>query len=1747
MASNKLEGLKSEIIALSSAVEQLTNQFNNLLESSKALTQYNYPNFKSARETFTAVRGQLEELNNAFKNLWLEDISAKNLSNVGNKLIELSKLLDQIKGKYDKIKGTAKFQQEGFSLPVEDTLKQLRSALLVYGKLDRGIESVRHQIPQPIISRLERDIKQFLKQEIETLDEVIIKSSKSALVSSSQQIKNLYKKLGQEIPEGAKYYKFVVGSRTQESLENPFTYILSGKKVQSLSEIESQVKTQGLSEKASVYEINKRINDIQGIPERVKQQILADLNRLFQNIENIRIAKVEQTSTELPQYIRNAYAEINRNIDDSVKRFTVKVFSDTQKEILSYIYDPRGGGTVVPITGRQGFRDALRQSLSSQLQTPEQAAGQIIGQNVIEFGGKSIKVSADLKRRFDEVVEHYTKTYNIAKETIEEQLFKGLISLGEDLESSIVKIKTSKVVGTPIEKINLAKLNDLGNIVKLSQIKYSMLGDTIKFLETENVGKLSPFVQKYKQSYTSILNQFNENVANLIDAYVRNILKLPQGNIEDLALSSEVEYKLKSVKGDITDWIVGNLQINAGGKSISTTPFGISPKGEFLPGFKGTAVEKLQYDLSALPGAFDAVSSKAKSLGISLENIRVHPIVDVKTGLIKLDAVAKDTAKSFSILGRVIDGVFKVDIKSTVEDYLITNKLSKTRELAEQQSKQISQIFRDYGFTGNTELQVKTEYPTGVTFFTATQKNDQGIQQMTISLDKYGKVLTHTNRRLLDFTDAIVRNTAEVFKWSVGATLIYGTYRKLDELIKTAIDNETKLAQITIILGNAQLATNELFSNAAKIAKETGENINGVLEAYTAAYRAVGDVQNPLERTEAANKLLSNALVLSKLSALSTAESIDILSAALRQIQQPSETLSTAFEKGTYLLDTWVTTTRKANVDLATLATAFSVVQEAAENAGMSIEQINALIAVISEKTGTVGGKETGNIVRALIGNLSSDRAANALQKYGISVRNASGELRNFLDISMDIYNAYSAGLIDERAFGKLAYTIGDGVRNAQRFQLFLSDVPKVFKLASEQTNVAGVSQEALSKSLDTTQTAVTKLGNAFQTFAQILGTKGGVLDATKTLLDLLTGTVTALSKLTDLMGSATIPAALTLATALAYQTPTGRGKISEFMGSADRWFVNRLGERLGTENAVKIGRISLGALTGGLIALDEIQKIQSGESERWISVGFSIAGGVAAALTGNPVWMLAGATVGKSFVDSIIESRGKLSDFLKESLVAPGKKPVEQPPLEKPDERLRKLDEIANKLIGGTFGGCLSVTEAKLDRFFGLKLRGIPLKEGEEITSRRLAEVLALALLQPGNQMGSRGGVVSPERRRLAREFLDLLEETRQVEYRKPTLEEIQATPTFISLQNFARSNADLIKQIVSEQQDYFKSQYYRGLIKPTEYRSLINEQILGMPSALGTFSTVKGINISGINQELLKTLPNIEKFGEIFITASTESGNAITAVMSSIVDLSTKLEASTNGLVEWDNTVIDSATAVSILNGYLDELSTLLRLSVEEAEKLESQRLKSLMPQMLDFKDITNKKQLNALLQEAQSLQDKFFGQLIKLGIYTEEDVKKLKQNAEPIMLKLGEELGLYIAKGIVESNFLTSAFENIKKEGLITSSLDYQFMDVTYQQFQSIMSQYEAIRAAILKAGGTSEETPLLTFFKDSNSPIYFQKDWKIVQYLLSQILETEKKQLDGIYNLPSEATAWVPFQSLQYAYNKGLNEASGTSSI
>jgi hypothetical protein len=97
-----------------------------------------------------------------------------------------------------------------------------------------------------------------------------------------------------------------------------------------------------------------------------------------------------------------------------------------------------------------------------------------------------------------------------------------------------------------------------------------------------------------------------------------------------------------------------------------------------------------------------------------------------------------------------------------------------------------------------------------------------------------------------------------------------------------------------------------------------------------------------------------------------------------------------------------------------------------------------------------------------------------------------------------------------------------------------------------------------------------------------------------------------------------------------------------------------------------------------------------------------------------------------------------------------------------------------------------------------------------------------------------------------------------------------------------------------------------------------------------------------------------------------------------------------------------------------------------------------------------------------------------------------------------------------------------------------LGYQLGGMTAAQFASIQGQYAAIRGQILARGGTSEETPQLVM-TDDGQWISERKDWKIIQYLLGQIADNTKKQLEGIYNMPEGANFWFPSSALASIQN------------
>jgi hypothetical protein len=464
-----------------------------------------------------------------------------------------------------------------------------------------------------------------------------------------------------------------------------------------------------------------------------------------------------------------------------------------------------------------------------------------------------------------------------------------------------------------------------------------------------------------------------------------------------------------------------------------------------------------------------------------------------------------------------------------------------------------------YHYTLKDLSKVTTEASSGISRMTFAMQDQSGVgQRLTVSVDKWGNVLADTQRRFRSFGDAVVKNFFEVMKWTIAVGMVYGPMRALQDLLTKAIENETKLVDVTIAMGNAQREASVLFDVAADTAQATGEEVNKVIDAYVLAYRATGNISSETERFTTANKLLLDSLTLSKLAAIDEATASDTLTASLRQVAGELSAgygINNALLGGEVLMNKWIATTRAANVDLATLATSFAIVGEAAGNANLNIDELNGIIAAIAE-TGVASGREAANIGRALIAGFQTDRSIAELSRFGVAVKTTTGEMRGFLEIMSDIYQLKSSGLISDEQFAKLTLVLGGGTRRQAPFQAFIENYPRVEQVAkmSALANAeTGEAAEAMGLKLDTAQSAIQNLNTAFQTLAQTLGKEGGILtifkDLTKlatTLLEVVNGVAGALGKAGPMLAVAGIGAAY-LGTRSPLQRADMSGKMSGF------------------------------------------------------------------------------------------------------------------------------------------------------------------------------------------------------------------------------------------------------------------------------------------------------------------------------------------------------------------------------------------------------------------------------------------------------------------------------------------------------------------------------------------------------------------------------------------------------------------------
>lgn len=994
---------------------------------------------------------------------------------------------------------------------------------------------------------------------------------------------------------------------------------------------------------------------------------------------------------------------------------------------------------------------------------------------------------------------------------------------------------------------------------------------------------------------------------------------------------------------------------------------------------------------------------------------------------------------------------------------------------------QVNEAIAKFGFNIEEHL-VKSsiEASTGIRRWQFQMKDaDNVMQNLSVTTDKYGRVLVDTQKRFRSFGASIARNISEVFKWAVAAQLIWLPMRKLQEIFGEMVELQTKLASAAIATGQAYSETSKIFEAANKVAKETGTSILGVVEGYELAYRAAGRYTDVANRSAKATELLRDAMLLASISGISEAKAIDTLAGAL--IQSTGE-----LENGIDLLDKWVGVSKNAAVSIETLAESFAITSQSAINAGISIDGLNGYIAVLAENT-TLSATEVGNAFRSFVTGYQTDTARRELASLGIAIENVRGEALDFDNVIQDIYRRWQSGELSDAELNRLAVAIGGGNRRATQFITLLENLERQQQLVGVSASSAGDAERALATQMQTVTKSLVNLENAFKRFAQTLGTEGGFLSNMDLAVKGVTGLLDILSELTKFMGNS-LPLITAFGVAFARNSEGITGALTGVGNNLTRKFAKQPmgtytseGYMVGGE---PVGNSNLGnflgtyGLSAALIGTQVLGSKQAGQEGR---AGGQLVGGIIGALVGGlagPQGALIGTSLGSSIAGGIASAiwdyQYDVSKFFEEAISEGAKEGLKE----------------------------LKFEPGKMEQYSSSELRDF---------QNQLVQQAGEGFL---NQIGA--GITA------------LLEGTT----REEAVIKYQLNPIDKKLLEDMQRTIDIRAGATTKTGEVYTNQY-GGIISGEEEKAFkrLNDQVVSgdisskrfkeLAKDIGGFGAIASNVLSLTNDEFLNMIDSIDSIDDayeymfdFFYYASEDQMTQIAGMIGS--------------LEQYNSMLAEGLTLTKEQQEEYDRLPQDIFTYITTASK-ENDASRVKIPNIVDLSKVTQK-DLGTVLDYAEERMATIWKNMpeeLKDGL----EYQDWKNSIEPFLVELED--GTFRVIRDVTSDALQAGAEKAADEGAIAEA----FKNIGIADYR----QYTA--EELTAAGGPNGQAGKLA--KELQDAFGYQPQWEdqivatkdgwaavtleqnLTNLILKDILDTQEKQLEGVYNLPANMSLYVPF--------------------
>ena len=461
------------------------------------------------------------------------------------------------------------------------------------------------------------------------------------------------------------------------------------------------------------------------------------------------------------------------------------------------------------------------------------------------------------------------------------------------------------------------------------------------------------------------------------------------------------------------------------------------------------------------------------------------------------------------------------------------------------------------------------------------------------------------NNSLQGATDAIVRQKEElgqvISRFAQFGTMT-GIVRTFSKVVRSAFQSVKEL--------------DEAMNNIAVVTDYTTTDLWNQIDAYTAMAQATGSTikgsyevaqlyyQQGLTDAEvmaAANETLKMA----RISNIDYAAATDYATAAVKGF-------GLAYQDLAHINDVYSNLAAKTAADTEEISIAMSKVASIAHSTGMELETTAAfltqIIATTREAPETAGtalktviarfaevkklvsqGEDTGTDEEGT--EVSVNKIEEALKTAGVALRDTTGQMRNLDDVFIELASRWDS--LDTMQQRYIA-TQAAGSRQQSRFLAMMNDYEGLQETLGYAMDSAGASQEQFNKTLDSLQSKLNNLSNAWTEFSTgIMNSdfiKGGV--------DVLTKILDMINDITGTLGSSGSTISKTLLTFSALRYGTGAaGSLLGKMGVptnlptlSDQWSNGALGSIISGISTAKQGYLP----AGDIAKLNQIASLQN-------------------------------------------------------------------------------------------------------------------------------------------------------------------------------------------------------------------------------------------------------------------------------------------------------------------------------------------------------------------------------------------------------------------------------------------------------------------------------------------------------------------------------------------------------------------------